>query len=106
MLYLAHLKQPGQGCDYTIGCAQTVIYIDAQSMDEAELKLYQEFKENYTGERELRTCLLHEVNSVRNYDLRQFYESLKEEAIGINIQEQEEADRAEYIRLKSKYGGK
>lgn len=39
MIYKAYLKQQGEGCDYTIGCAQTVIEIEAQNIDEAKQKL-------------------------------------------------------------------
>jgi hypothetical protein len=41
MEYKAYLKQNGEGCDYTIGCGQTVISIDAQNVLEAKQKLYQ-----------------------------------------------------------------
>jgi len=79
MIYKAYLKQSGEGCDYTIGCAQTIIDIEAQSIDEAKQKLYQEIEESYTGEQELELCELYEINEVviceahlyptsRNYD--------------------------------------
>jgi len=64
MFYKAYLKQRGDGCDYTIGCAQTVVDIDAKNIDEASLKLLQIIKESYSGDRELEYYELYEINKV------------------------------------------
>lgn len=32
MKYYAYLKQKGEGCDYTIGCAQTIITMNSLQM--------------------------------------------------------------------------
>ena len=41
MKYKAYLKQDGEGCDYTIGCGQTIVELQANNKEEAKEKLTQ-----------------------------------------------------------------
>ena len=104
MTYKAYLKQNGEGCDYTIGCAQTVISIEAQSMDEAKQKLYQEIKEVYTGEQELERCELYEINEVVLCDLKEWYKRIEDAEYAIEQKRKEYLERKEFERLKAKFG--
>ena len=103
MIYKAYLKQCGEGCDYTIGCAQTVIEIHAQNIDEAKQKLYQEIEENYTGERELELCELYEVKEVVICDLNEWYKRIRDVKYAIEQQHKEDLERKEFERLKAKF---
>jgi hypothetical protein len=104
MIYKAYLKQCGEGCDYTIGCAQRVIEIEAQSIDEAKQKLYQEIEENYTGELELELCELYEINEVVVCDLKEWYKRIDDAEYAIEQQRKEDLERKEFERLKAKFG--
>lgn len=103
MIYKAYLKQDGDGCDYSIGCAQTVISIDAHDVDEAMQKLYDIIEEQYTGNRALELCELYEINRVIVCDLTDRTRCISE----VNCEKQkhydEELERKEYFRLKTKY---
>lgn len=103
MIYKAFLKQCGGGCDYTIGCAQIVINIDAQNIDEAKQKLYHEIKENYTGDRELEYCELYEINDIVVCELKIMYDNIKNDLFNIKEQQKELIERQEYERLKAKF---
>lgn len=104
MIYKAYLRQSGEGCDYTIGCAQTVIEIEAQSIDEAKQKLYQKIEEIYTGEWELELCELYEINEVVICDLKEWYKRIDDAEYAIEQQRKEDLERKEYERLKAKFG--
>lgn len=51
MKYYAYLKQKGEGCDYTIGCAQTIRTFEANDDDDAKLKLSDIIRRLYRGNR-------------------------------------------------------
>lgn len=75
MRYYAYLKQVGEGCDYTIGCAQTLITIEAENDSEAKEKLSNEIMENYHDETELSKVLL--FKEPIDFDLKSIYSELK-----------------------------
>jgi len=102
MIYKAYLKQYGEGCDYTIGCAQTVINIEAQSLDDAKEKLYQEIK-GYVGELELELCELYEINNVVVCDLKEWYKRIYDAGYAIEQQRKEYLEHKEFERLKAKF---
>jgi len=98
MEYKAYLKQNGEGCDYTIGCAQTVISIDAQNILEAKQKLYQKIKEEYSCEIDF--CEIYEINQIVLCDLGEIFT----ENLELENQRVEEHERKEFERLKAKFG--
>jgi len=103
MIYKAYLKQIGEGCDYTIGCAQTIINIQAGDIDEAMRKLYHKVKENYTGELTLESCVLYEINDIVICNLEKWYEQIDAAEIEAEERRAEELERKEYERLKAKF---
>jgi hypothetical protein len=103
MIYKAYLIQKGEGCDYTIGCAQTIIDIDADSMEEARQTLIQIILDEYSGEDALESAELYEISQVINMDVEHIYERADKIATEIEKQEQEQAERDEYERLKQKF---
>lgn len=105
MQYKAYIKQRAEGCDYTIGCAQTVLDIEADSMDEAKQVLSERIKENYSHrENVLETAELYEVCQTFSVDLTSLYRDMELERQKESLREKEEADRREFERLKNKFG--
>lgn len=104
MKYKAYLKQAGEGCDYTIGCAQTVINIEATSMEEAKQKLTAKIIEEYSyDEGMLDSAELYECSEVFAMPIDDIYakkEQLKQQE---EQRKQEESERREYERLKHKF---
>lgn len=104
MNYKAYLKQDGEGCDYTIGCAQTVINIEANTMPEAFTKLYNIIAESYTGDRSLGYCELYEVNQIITLNLEKWYKMIENsEKSDYQIQIEKE-EKELYLKLKEKFG--
>lgn len=103
MTYKAYLKQIGEGCDYSIGCAQTVISIEAKDIEEAKTKLKEIIKEEYYDERSLETCELYEINKIVDINVGEIYAEMIEELNTYNEELMKERERMEYERLKRKY---
>jgi 2,3-bisphosphoglycerate-independent phosphoglycerate mutase len=104
MIYKAYLKQDGEGCDYTIGCGQIVIDVEASNIEDAKLQLYKEIEENYTGESELELCELYEIKQVVVCNLKEWYKRIEDADYAIKQQEIEAIEREEFERLKAKFG--
>lgn len=105
MKYKAYLKQAGEGCDYTIGCAQTVINIEANNFQEAYDELKYIISEDYSDDE----CLidyveLYEISNISLIDVQEIYNEIDEKN---QLEEQkriEDKERKEFERLKRKYG--
>lgn len=99
MIFKAYLKQAGEGCDYTIGCAQKIISVEASNMLEAVLKVSNEIAENYSNiENRLESCDIFEVNDTHSIDLKKIYADVDNSKPDCN------SEFEEYQRLKAKYG--
>lgn len=102
--YIAHLSQ-GQGCDYTIGCGQVVIDIEANSFEEAQQKLEQEICENYSHmETMLAYAKLYEVSNMLKINVPEIYDRLEADREKERKEEKEKKEREEFERLKAKFG--
>ena len=65
MKYRAYLKQEAEGCDYTIGCSQTIEELQADNIDDAKQKLTELIIEEYShSEALLGSCELYEINEL------------------------------------------
>lgn len=101
MIYKAYLKQPGEGCNYTIGCGQTVITIDASDMEDALEKISKEIKEYYnTRETRLAICEIYEVNQVFECDVNKIYKVITEEERIKKQKLKDDLERKEFERLR------
>lgn len=107
MEYKAYIKQDGEGCDYTIGCAQTVIDIQADSIENARVKLLEIIEEDYTSlERRLDFAEIYEVGQTMRLNLHTFYNHY-ETKFKKRIQDvNDEKEQKEYERLQAKFGAK
>jgi len=103
MKYKAYLKQDGEGCDYTIGCGQIVVEINASNIDEAKQTLTELISENYSqSDERIVSCDLYEINEVFTIDVGGIYshkEILEEEQ---KQKQTLEEDKKEFERLKAK----
>ena len=102
MKYYAYLKQNGEGCDYTIGCAQTIITIEAKNDNDAREKLTTEIIENYIGELELSKVLL--FKEPIDFDLKSVYSELKRKKEDSSKKMQHLKDLDDFERLRRKLG--
>lgn len=103
--YKAYIHQQGEGCDYTIGCAQTVIDIEANSMDEAKQKLFEEIEESYSHEEQrLESAELYEIEQVFVADMDDIYKRIDNAKYAKEQERKEAKERQEFERLKSKFG--
>lgn len=102
--YKAFISQ-GAGCDYTIACGETIININAESIDEARQKLLEIVKEEYSPEsRRLESAELFEVAEVFAVDLTEIYKRIDNAENEAHQKRKEEAERKEFERLRSKFG--
>ena len=99
--YILVIKQKGEGCDYTIGCGQTSVLLNASSYEEAKQESKQTIIENYTGEFELKKAIICQIQG--DIDLNQIYSELREKKIREKTSKDEERERIELERLKKKF---
>ena len=109
-MFIAHVKECGEGCDYTIGCGHRLITLQATTKEEAIIEL----KNSIMGEDDddeyglycydLEKITLYEVKEVTSMPIAEWYIDKKnaEEEELANQKEQEELKELE--RLQKKYG--
>lgn len=104
MEYYAYLKQKGGGCDYTIGCGNTMVKFEADSDDQAKIELSRIIEEEFTGDLELSEVSL--MKGIIEFDLRNLYDNIKNEEDELRESEQIESEKKEYERLRNKFENK
>lgn len=102
MKYYAYLKQNGEGCDYTIGCAQTLITFDAMSDEEAKSELSKRIMEEYQGEQSLSKVML--FKDPIDFNLKEVNDNAKKAKEDSKNKLQHLKDIEEFERLKKKLG--
>lgn len=102
MTYYAHLTQEGEGCDYTIGCANTLITIEAENDEDAKTKLAEEIRENYYADTQLSDVKL--FKDPINFDLNEVYTTMNDENETRKSGLQHIKDMDEFERLRAKLG--
>src|SRR5690242_12373639 len=94
-VFALFMNQDGEGCDYMIGCGSRLDYLEAETAPEALAEARALAPEYFDGdERVARKLLL--VQVIKDIDPN----SIK---FG-NADEDEDPERAEYERLKRKFG--
>lgn len=105
-MYKVYIKERSEGCDYTIGCARTILTIQAESMSEAKEKFAEEVKENHSHrEGRLKSAEIFEVAESVSIDMEEVYKRIDDDEYNERQTQAEAKERAEYERLKSKFGG-
>ena len=111
-MFIAYVKQSGDGCDYTIGCGQTQWELEAATRTEAieELKLrvlgvwspdpgYEEGRD----EGYLKTVVLFDTISKEEMPLASWYSEARDRKTILETMKIEAAERAELERLEAKF---
>lgn len=95
--YALFAKQSGEGCDYTIGCAQTLILLKGTNINDLDDEIREVVADHAFGqeERELEEFALVEV--IRDLNVEDFMEEDE-------VDEEKEARRREYEKLKKEFG--
>ena len=101
MRYYAYLKQKGEGCDYTIGCGNTLREFEANDDFDASQILTDIIREEYTGDYELRRVVL--FRDPIPFDVRPIYVALQSEKETERNRMKYLKDKDEYERLKKIY---
>lgn len=102
MNYYAYLKQKGEGCDYTIGCGNTLIRIEANSDKEAISKLSEIIEERYSDDPELSNVSL--FRDKIDFDFRSLKEDIKAKKRKAKSDREHIKDLEDFERLKNKLG--
>ena len=102
MKYIAHLIQRGEGCDYTIGCAQTLIQINAKNYADAVEKLERKIEEEYYDDTELQEAIIFECDPYK-IDLNHIYNRRQGRIDNERTEANDVRDRAEYDRLRQRF---
>lgn len=107
--FYLYMKQKGEGCDYTIGCAQKLVRLDAETLQDAieEVKdvwFNPDDRRYGRGDYELSEAL---VLTLAKDALPILHDMLVEEEAQEELEKKQRAEaqeRAEYERLKNKFG--
>lgn len=117
--FIVVIKQHGEGCDYTIGCAQKTVEIEAVDIQQAyerfSLMLEPNFDEvedmdwtkdygGYYDERALESAVIHEVVDTKKIDTVGLYAAITTKETKAFVEEQNNIEKEEYERLKKKFG--
>jgi hypothetical protein len=106
MKFVAYLKQIGDGCDYTIGCGQKLIGLDAQTWAEARAEMRKLLADNYShDESRLETVTIYEVKTAERVPVDDWYAEIEDEEDQAQEARDKENRRREYERLKREFGG-
>ena len=113
-MFIAYVKQIYEGCDFTIGCAQTLWRLSAKTKDEAIAEVKKKtigdyvpghgYEEGYWIERELGEVTLFEVLEDTKLPIKQWYTEARKFLEEQKNKERTDLERAEFERLKAKFG--
>ena len=100
--FIAYVKQYGEGCDYTIGCGQTLWELDAESLEQARVELEKEASD-YNDENALKSITLYEVSHSEDMPVQEWENREKLRVEEAKKRAEETAERIEFERLKKKF---
>lgn len=103
-MFIALLKQAGEGCDYTIACGKTYVKLAATDWDSAMEEAKELVRENYTGDRALSDFALLDVAGAKEVDVDAWYAEFEEDERREREAKDATKDRAELERLAKKLG--
>lgn len=105
MAFYAYLEQ-GCGCDYTIGCGKLLVELKETSFEGAQEELWGEYgcRHYLGGEADLASIRVFQASEVRAVNLVEWKTRLAEQEKAEKAARDAAKDRAEYERLKAKFG--
>lgn len=101
--YIAYVKQYGGGCDYTIGCGQTLWELEASSLEDARIEVKNEVLV-YTGLDRIDSATIYEVTHCEIMSVHEWYADEERRKKDEELQAKEVAEREEFERLQQKFG--
>jgi len=109
-MFIAYVKQAGEGCDYTIACGETIWKLFAETREDAIVELRHkvlgDFVPDYGWEDsydDLSHVTLFEVLHTEEMPLEQWYGYMKEVEEENKRKQEELKEFQEYKRLQEKY---
>lgn len=112
-MFYAHVKQAGEGCDYTIGCGHKVVRLEAKTLMEAEREIMANDEEGgygsahyLTGDARLESVIILEVTKVYNVPLNAYRDNLQRHEEAKAAAKKDAEDFATFERLQKKFGAK
>lgn len=99
-VYYLYMRGAGAGCDFTIGCNQTLRKLNATNMDEVMREvpgIIQEYTDPEIDEAVV-------LQFVSEFDCDRFYRLTEHAEAAEAIQKAQATELAEYERLRKKYG--
>ena len=110
-MYIAYVSQKNVGCDYTIGCGQTIWTLHSDCWNDAVAELRRMVigmpdSDEHTGywdEKKLGKVVLYEVSCVKEMPLDVWYKEGHEAIVKLEHRICEEVERTVYEKLKAKY---
>jgi hypothetical protein len=105
MPFFAHLKGPGEGCDYTIGCNEKFVALPlAANLEEAQAAVLEEYGSCVTGaEPSVSSVIIYECALPIEVDVKAYIRKVADEAAAERRERENAKDRAEYEKLKRKF---
>lgn len=111
-MFIAYLKQAGEGCDYTIACGELLLKLEAQTLADAITELQrlclgtsEELWDDVHYSQTLKSVILYEILNVEELPIKEWYAETQEAQQQYKCAEQIEIDRAKYERLKAQFEG-
>ena len=105
-MFIAWVTQKGEGCDYTIGCGNTLWRLEANNREEAITELKDAVLVDYDEEwqeRELGEIILFGVIDEERFDCDKWYDEA-DDVINGNIKKLKEQEEYEtYLKLREKF---
>ena len=107
MHYRVIIKQKGEGCDYTVGCGLATEDMDLSSdLKEASIEANKRVEEDYDGgECCIESVHLVPLDAIHDTNYESFRDAMQAREAAEQAAEDEEKERAEFERLKEKFGG-
>lgn len=114
-MFIAYVKQEGEGCDYTIACGYELWELEAQTEEEAlaELRhkvvgdIEQEYDDReeygYWDERRLESVTLYKVVDKITAPIGLWYDEARAVVAAKAAEAREAVERMQYERLKRKF---
>jgi len=103
MRFIVELHQDG-GCDYTIGCGTKIVPLKAVDRTSALREVQELLADRYTGEYSVARAHIYAVAEDFPADVGAIYKAIAAERQAEQDEEKEEEERAEYERLRQKFG--
>ena len=108
MIYKAYLIQSGEGCDYYIGCAQTVVSLESTKREDAinEIKLIlDEYDDDNNDDKPfIEKCQLYEINEVIDIDTNKLHLDRIKELQQKKVNDDKIKRYNDYNKMKKEFG--